>query len=352
MPINRAGRRLAAVATRCACVLPTAPSPCSLMAELHRQFEAAGGTTAFYSRVEGGAVGSPGPLRLAVRDVNSGEAVELTAGLVVNAAGLHAQVRCGAWRRAHAPARMPAARTHEGAVQVPGSRRNLALLQAVASSLAGLPPASIPALHLAKGNYFSLAPSALAILAPGRTDSSGGSAGSSGSYGFSHLVYPLPEPGTAGLGTHLTLDLAGEARFGPDVEWCAGQSLHCTCTTSRMQRSWRHAAGAAPGGSPPAHRLSAPCATSQAAARHRPALRRLPGGPSASRAFLPGHSGLPARPAGRRAAAGLLGGAVQGGRAPGAAAAAAGLGSAHRGAHAGPLRHLRRSRRPLLSHTP
>ena len=34
---------------------------------------------------------------------------------------------------------------------------------------------------------------------------------------FSRLIYPVPEPG--GLGTHLTLDLAGQARFGPDVEW-------------------------------------------------------------------------------------------------------------------------------------
>ena len=34
---------------------------------------------------------------------------------------------------------------------------------------------------------------------------------------FSHLIYPIPEPG--GLGVHLTLDLAGQARFGPDVEW-------------------------------------------------------------------------------------------------------------------------------------
>jgi L-2-hydroxyglutarate oxidase LhgO len=34
---------------------------------------------------------------------------------------------------------------------------------------------------------------------------------------FRHLVYPLPEPG--GLGVHLTLDLAGQARFGPDVAW-------------------------------------------------------------------------------------------------------------------------------------
>jgi L-2-hydroxyglutarate oxidase LhgO len=49
--------------------------------------------------------------------------------------------------------------------------------------------------YYAKGNYFTLA---------GRTP-------------FSRLVYPAPEPG--GLGVHLTLDLAGQARFGPDVEW-------------------------------------------------------------------------------------------------------------------------------------
>lgn len=47
----------------------------------------------------------------------------------------------------------------------------------------------------AKGNYYSLA-----RRAP-----------------FSRLIYPVPEPG--GLGVHLTLDLAGQARFGPDVEW-------------------------------------------------------------------------------------------------------------------------------------
>ena len=39
----------------------------------------------------------------------------------------------------------------------------------------------------------------------------------SGKVPFAHLIYPVPEPG--GLGTHLTLDLAGQARFGPDVEW-------------------------------------------------------------------------------------------------------------------------------------
>ncbi len=67
--------------------------------------------------------------------------------------------------------------------------------QALARSIAGMPPAKIPPLHLAKGNYFSL----------------------SGRSPFSRLIYPMPTPG--GLGVHLTLDLAGQAKFGPDVEW-------------------------------------------------------------------------------------------------------------------------------------
>ena len=67
--------------------------------------------------------------------------------------------------------------------------------QALARSIAGMPAAKIPPLHLAKGNYFSLA-----TRSP-----------------FSRLIYPVPTPG--GLGVHLTIDLAGQARFGPDVEW-------------------------------------------------------------------------------------------------------------------------------------
>jgi len=66
---------------------------------------------------------------------------------------------------------------------------------AVARTIEGMPVEMIPAAYLAKGNYFSCN-----VRAP-----------------FARLIYPVPEPG--GLGVHLTLDLAGQARFGPDVEW-------------------------------------------------------------------------------------------------------------------------------------
>ena len=66
---------------------------------------------------------------------------------------------------------------------------------AFARFIIGMPPDKIPPLHLAKGNYF-----ALTTQSP-----------------FTRLIYPIPTPG--GLGVHLTLDLAGQARFGPDVEW-------------------------------------------------------------------------------------------------------------------------------------
>ena len=87
------------------------------------------------------------------------EALELEAAWIVNAAGLHAQ--------------------------------------SIARRMQGFPPAAVPPLHLAKGHYFSLR---------GRSP-------------FSRLIYPTPTDG--GLGVHLTLDLAGQARFGPDVEWLA-----------------------------------------------------------------------------------------------------------------------------------
>ena len=82
---------------------------------------------------------------------------EFTTRLLVNAAGLHAQ--------------------------------------SLAHRLEGLDADTIPPLYLAKGQYFTL---------QGRAP-------------FSHLVYPVAS--SAGLGIHVTLDLAGGVRFGPDVEW-------------------------------------------------------------------------------------------------------------------------------------
>ena len=70
--------------------------------------------------------------------------------------------------------------------------------QEVARSIAGLPASAIPPCYYAKGHYFTLA---------GRSP-------------FRHLVYPVAVVG--GLGIHVTLDLAGEARFGPDVDWVDG----------------------------------------------------------------------------------------------------------------------------------
>lgn len=99
-----------------------------------------------------------GPTALVVQ-VGGESPMELAAGIVVNAAGLWA----------------------------PG----------VAEATIGLSTEHRLAGHHAKGNYFSL----------------------TGRAPFSRLIYPVPEQ--AGLGVHLTLDLAGQARFGPDVQWLA-----------------------------------------------------------------------------------------------------------------------------------
>ena len=92
-----------------------------------------------------------------VLEVGGAEACRLHAALVVNAAGLHAP--------------------------------------ALARRIAGMPSPLVPREHFAKGTYFTL----------------------SGRAPFTRLIYPVPVAG--GLGVHLTLDLAGAARFGPDVEW-------------------------------------------------------------------------------------------------------------------------------------
>ena len=69
--------------------------------------------------------------------------------------------------------------------------------QSVAAGFDFLDPCTIPPLYLCKGNYFMLA----------------------GKNPFSHLIYPVPPPSGAGLGIHATIDLGGQARFGPDVEY-------------------------------------------------------------------------------------------------------------------------------------
>lgn len=71
---------------------------------------------------------------------------------------------------------------------------------AVASRTTGLDRRHVPRARYAKGNYFT--------LAVGRSP-------------FERLIYPAPEPAQhlAGLGVHLTIDLGGQAKFGPDVQW-------------------------------------------------------------------------------------------------------------------------------------
>jgi L-2-hydroxyglutarate oxidase LhgO len=90
-------------------------------------------------------------------EIGGAEPLTLSCGLLVNAAGLEAPL--------------------------------------IARNLSGMPQEAVPTRYFAKGNYFTLT-----TRSP-----------------FSHLIYPVPEPG--GLGVHLTLDLGGQAKFGPDVEW-------------------------------------------------------------------------------------------------------------------------------------
>ena len=90
-------------------------------------------------------------------DVGGADPITLRCRLMVNSAGLHAPL--------------------------------------LARRIVGMPADRIPTDYYAKGNYFTLT---------GRSP-------------FSRLIYPVPVPG--GLGVHLTIDLGGQARFGPDVEW-------------------------------------------------------------------------------------------------------------------------------------
>lgn len=71
---------------------------------------------------------------------------------------------------------------------------------AVAKRFSGLNTDTIPHIHFARGCYFTLANTRVAP--------------------FKHLIYPIPEDG--GLGVHVTLDLVGQVKFGPNVEWIDG----------------------------------------------------------------------------------------------------------------------------------
>jgi L-2-hydroxyglutarate oxidase LhgO len=126
-------------------------------------FEDAGGVVAVNSPVESvtplgtGTPGSSG-WEISVRDGSTGEASNITTETFINAAGL-------------------------GSVDIHNSI---------------VAPEQRTQLFYAKGNYFSY---------------------SASTHSISRLIYPAPEPGAGGLGTHLTLDLGGRIRFGPDVEW-------------------------------------------------------------------------------------------------------------------------------------
>jgi L-2-hydroxyglutarate oxidase LhgO len=94
--------------------------------------------------------------------------------------------------------------------------------QSLARNTEGYPPERVPPLHLARGNYFSYA----------------------GRPVFSQLIYPAPRI-DGGLGTHVTLDLAGRMRFGPDVEWVEAEDYTVNAARAgsfygSIRRYWPH----------------------------------------------------------------------------------------------------------------
>jgi len=127
----------------------------ALMLALQGDLERAGGGVALLSCVQSAAFAAGRPAVVQVSTAEGG--FEIEADLVVNAAGLHA---CALARR-----------------------------------FGGLDAGHVPRERYAKGSYFTL---------PGRPP-------------FSRLVYPAPVD--AWLGVHVTIDLGGQVRFGPDLEW-------------------------------------------------------------------------------------------------------------------------------------
>ena len=149
-----------------------------LMLALQGDIERDGGAVALQSKVVSVRVHGGAPAVVQVDSPSGG--FELAAGIVVNAAGLHA---CSVARLMHGT---------RGTHGTQGTHGTLGTL-----GTHGLAPQHIPHERFAKGSYFTLA---------GRSP-------------FTRLVYPAPDG--AWLGVHLTLDLAGQARFGPDLEWLA-----------------------------------------------------------------------------------------------------------------------------------
>lgn len=139
-----------------------------LMLSYLGEAEAAGAMLALGSPVRGGHVDG----NAIVLDVGGDAPMTLRTTTVVNAAGLWAQD--------------------------------------LSHSIAGVPHATIPECHYARGVYFTL---------PGKQP-------------FSRPVYPVPEPG--GLGCHYTLDLGGQGKFGPDVEWI--EEVDYTVNPDRAER--------------------------------------------------------------------------------------------------------------------
>lgn len=126
-----------------------------LMLALQGDMQTAGGLLALLSPVRSIGLGQGTPSHPFL--VRTQDGTELACKVLVNAAGLNAV--------------------------------------ALARGIEGMDPNALPQAYCAKGNYFTLL---------GRAP-------------FSRLIYPVPE--TAGLGVHLTLDLGGRAKFGPDVQW-------------------------------------------------------------------------------------------------------------------------------------
>ncbi|APX25153.1 MAG: FAD-dependent oxidoreductase [Rhodobacteraceae bacterium] len=131
----------------------------ALMLSLLGEAENAGALLSLGSAVRGVSLTAEGFV-VSTEDLASGERFDLGCDRFINAAGLHASE--------------------------------------IAATIEGLDPAHVPQTRYARGNYYGVA----------------------GRPAFSRLIYPVPEPG--GLGVHLTLDLGGGMRFGPDVEWIDG----------------------------------------------------------------------------------------------------------------------------------